>query len=371
MHILELHTHYNISVTEYLCVLPSYIIAFHKKCWFEWENAHCARVDRNRRRGEVVIQDEGLRPKCCLCNTVNTQFVDGNNSAPLHNPSPYVASEDATDNNNNNGGTGNRFTNWFRGFGEEVNDFIQNEVRNNLPGGRDRGNNNNGRQQNQNNNPFVPPFFPGTQQQQQQSRDRGASSYTNNNTANQIRPGTKVMTQNLVNAPHLNQQRGVILRYQPQSSRYLVQLQSVNISGHLSDVQPLAIKPQNLLQVIKVKISKLQSQTQLNGKEGTILSYSVERNRYMVRVQYFLAEAREVSLQPKNIRIPIGTCVRLEGLETASQWNGKYGTIVRWVEDATSGSSSTSSFSFSSSGRYEVCLSRQYGVLAKPDNVRL
>ena len=250
-----------------------------------------------------------------------------------------------------------------------MNDFIQNEVRNNLPGGRDRGNNNNnGRQQNQNNNPFVPPFFPGTQQQQ--TRGRGASSYTNNNTANQIRPGTKVMTQNLVNAPHLNQQRGVILRYQPQSSRYLVQLQSVNISGHLSDVQPLAIKPQNLLQVIKVKISKLQSQTQLNGKEGTILSYSVERNRYIVRVQYFLAEAREVSLQPKNIRIPIGTCVRLEGLETASQWNGKYGTIVRWVEDAASGSSSTSSSS-SSSGRYEVCLSRQYGVLAKPDNVRL
>jgi len=124
-----------------------------------------------------------------------------------------------------------------------------------------------------------------------------------------------------------------------------------------------AIKPVNLLQTgVKVKIHGLQTQPQLNGKVGTIRGFSRQRQRYIVQLSVLLCPTREISLQPINIRIGNGMCVRLEGLQRTPQWNGKYGTIVGWVEDdsGTSGS-----------GRYEVRLSRQYAVRVKMENVRL
>lgn len=394
--------------------------AFHKQCWWDWENAHAERVDQKRRRGNRV-NDEGA--KCCLCNTVNRLFVDGTDaSAPAHNPSPYVASDDPGD-----AGGGSRFANWFREVGEEASgfmDFLQSELRDQwgpfMPRGSfNRGRSNNGGGGSSSNNtagprsnnnrrrsssftrpffgsrsdssrsaspndrrgaaassnargsgaapPFVPPFFRnrfGSDQGQQ-----AWASYVNNNgnsggnPFNQLRPGTQIVTQNLVSSPHLNRKRGVVLQYQPQSGRYLVQLQSDISSFIAGDSSPVAIRPENLLQAAQVRIHGLRSQPGLNGREGTVCAYSSQRNRYVVRVEesgLLSSSAREISIQPTNIRIPSGTCVRLEGLENASQWNGRYGTIVRWVEAAGGGP-----------GRYEVCLSRQYGVRVKMENVRL
>jgi hypothetical protein len=45
------------------------------------------------------MADKG--PKCCLCNVVNEKFVDVHGK-PIHNPQPFVASDE--DNNNNEGG---------------------------------------------------------------------------------------------------------------------------------------------------------------------------------------------------------------------------------------------------------------------------
>ena len=365
---------------------------FHKQCWWEWENAHNERIDRQRRRqGDNSIRNEGV--KCCLCNTINKQFVDNNNNTPAHNPSPYVASSDAADTVRG----GNRFTNWFRGVGEEAGeflDFLQSELRQPAFGrsgnGNNRSNNTNGQsgrrgfvpplfgQWSRSNSSrgnsnsangsstFVPPFFRNRNSNHTGSQQTWATSNTDNTTSNgnpfnRLRPGTQIVTQHLVNAPHLNHQRGAILRYQPQSSRYLVQLQS-DIGSFISgEAAPVAIKPENLLQTVKVKIHGLRSQQSLNGKEGTVIGYSRERNRYVVKVDYLFSDSREISLKPINIRIPNGTIVRLEGLEQASQWNGKYGTIIKWVGDANG----------SVAGRYEVCLSRQYGVRVKLENVRL
>ena len=175
-------------------------------------------------------------------------------------------------------------------------------------------------------------------------------------------PGTEVVTHGLVGSPHLNHKRGVVMQYYPHSGRYLIQLESTIPSFIAGNVAPVAIKPENLLQTTKVKIHGLRSQPNLNGKTGVICAYSKERNRYVVKVDFLLAPTREVSLQPSNIRIPNGTLVRLEGLQQASQWNGKYGTIARWVE-SDSGTPG--------GGRYEIRLSRQYGVRVKMDNVRL
>lgn len=183
-----------------------------------------------------------------------------------------------------------------------------------------------------------------------------------------MRPGTQIVTQHLVNSPHLNGRQGIIHQYQPQSGRYLVQLDS-NIITYIAEggSLPVAIKPENLLQTPKVKLRNLRSQPELNGKEGTITAFSQQRNRYIVKVDspfFSSAPAREISIQPANIRIPNGTCVRLEGLQRTPQWNGKYGTIVGWVEGDVSSASGTP-------GRYEVCLSRQYAVRVKMENVRL
>ena len=359
--------------------------AFHKQCWWEWENAHNERIHKQRlRQGDNSIRDEGV--KCCLCNTVNKQFVDNKNNKPANNPSPYVASSDAADTVRG----GNRFANWFRGVGEEAGeflDFLQSELR--QPAfsnsrrsvtGNNRNNNTGG--QGGNRRGFVPPLF-GQWSRSNSSRANsdsasGSSTFvppffrsrnnsstwadnttSNGNPFNRLRPGTQIITQHLVNAPHLNHQRGAILRYQPQSSRYLVQLQSDIGSFITGEAAPVAIKPENLLQTVKVKIHGLTSQRNLNGKEGTVIGYSRERNRYVVKVDYLFSDSREISLKPTNIRIPNGTCVRLEGLEQASQWNMKYGTIIKWVGDSNG------------SQRYEVCLSRQYGVRVKLENVRL
>ncbi|KAL7552240.1 hypothetical protein ACHAWF_015463 [Thalassiosira exigua] len=360
---------------------------FHKKCWWEWENAHNQRVDQQRQRGEQP-QNEG--PKCCLCNGVCKRFVDGTGE-PASNPSPYVASEDPGD------GGGGLFSRFLREASEEASgfmEFLNNEMREQFDPRRSNGGGrgssaspnirrsapfvppifgsrsssgrvpSNGSSPNRNGSmppfglPGMPPFFRNRSSPQQ----TWSSPSTRSNPYNLMRPGTQVVTQHLVSSPHLNGRRGSILRYQPQTRRYLVQLEA-DISSIITgdSTRPAAIKPENLLQTAKVKIHGLRSQPNLNGKSGTIGAYSRERARYVVRVEALLSPSREISLQPTNIRIPNGTCVRLEGLQRTPQWNGKYGTIVGWVEGQDIGSP----------GRYEVCLSRQYAVRVKMENVRL
>jgi len=404
--------------------------AFHKKCWWEWENAHNERVAQRPPTANRRDPDRG--PKCCLCNTVNEQFVDGTGDEPAHNPSPYVASEDP-------GGTetGGRFSNWIREMSEEASGFIEflaNDLRESgafpfnvgppIRGRSNRNNNtagrsssgrasssttgssaNNRRRSSRGFNPFfgrnvgtssstnsgganaspnssatsppflgIPPIFGNQSSARFRRSSTGTGARRNNaggtnvniNPFNQMRPGTRVITQHLVNSPNLNGRRGSVVQYQPQSGRYLVQLES-DIASIISGehrTSPVAIKPANLLQTgVKVKIHGLQSQPRLNGKEGTVSAYSHERNRYVVEVGASLfSSPREISIKPINIRIPNGMCVRLEGLQRTPQWNGKYGTIAGWVEDESGESGSA---------RYEVRLSRQYAVRVKMENVRL
>ena len=162
---------------------------------------------------------------------------------------------------------------------------------------------------------------------------------------NQIRSGTQVVIQDLVNSQHLNGQRGRVQQFDQQTGRYLIKLNSNNVT--------IALKPENILQILSVKILGLVSQPQFNGKEGTIVSFNSERNRYVVRVS-LPSETKEISIKSSNIRIPDLSKVRLEGLENQPQWNGRYGTIMKWED-----------------GRYQVRLSNMYSVRVKVENVRL
>ncbi|KAL3822482.1 hypothetical protein ACHAXA_002500 [Cyclostephanos tholiformis] len=345
---------------------------FHKKCWWTWEDAHNKRVDEeSRRRGQRTRSGDGC--KCCLCNQVNKKFVDGDGH-PAHNPTPYIAIDDPSDTG------GNRFAHFFRNIGEEASGFI-NSLHNEF---RDHFSNRNsgsleqmgGAGPNRMTTSFVPPFFGsrtpsyGTDSSRtaplfeapffRNPRSQQHTSFSNSNPFNLLRPGTRVVTQNLVQSPHLNCRGGTVLKYQPQSARYLVQLESDVSSFIAGSMAPVAIRPENLLQTAKIQIRGLRTEPTLNGKEATICSYSRVTNRYVVKVNHFLS-TREISIQASNIRVPNGTLVRLEGLQQASQWNGKYGTVTNFVEDTNDSEGS---------GRYEVRLSRQYGVRVKIDNVR-
>lgn len=383
--------------------------AFHKLCWWEWENAYNQRVDiRNRREGLNTNTNSRGRGggggggvdekcKCCLCNTINIQFIDGNGD-PARNPSPYVAVDDPhPTSRGGSSGSSNRFTQFIRGMSEGANGFVsfmRNESnwnnissggttgaagpfaqtqRNsfNATGGGGRGGVGGSFRRSSSSRTSTSASGGGQQQQQQY--------YVN--PYNQLRPGTQVILQNLARSPHLNKKHGTVLQYQAQTLRYLIQLETDRSTSFITTTPPpppvLSIKAEHVLQPLKVQIVNLRTQPFYNGKVGTICAYIRPINRYVIKIESYSVlstSSREISIQPCNIRIPNGTLVRLEGLEYASQWNGKYGTIVRFVEDGsglTRGGGGQGTTELVESGRYLVYLSRQYRVLVKVENVRL
>jgi hypothetical protein len=348
-----------------------------------------------------------------LCNVVNEKFVDVHGK-PIHNPQPFVASDE--DNNNNEGGSSFGIGSMSFNPGNFTLENIQRVMMENLPEELTMSNPDFVRQLSQQmmnqggsngsdggsaagtfqfpgaaNNNFGEMFqriFGGSN-----NNDDDASPIApSNNDAevvigppyNEIREGTPIVTQNLVNSAELNGRHGQILRFDSSNGRYLVRLRPSSSSP--SPATTVAIKPENLLQIIQVKVHGLQSQPHLNGCDGTILSYSSERDRYVVRVAYrdpevfqslpphmqlevslHPPETRDISVSSSNICIPVGTYVRLEGLEQRSQWNGRYGRVIKWVDNGGDGEGRSGGVG----GRYEVRLSRQYAVLVKPQNVRL
>ena len=378
--------------------------AFHKSCWWQWENAHNERVDRARRRGEIP-PNEQRPPRCCLCNRVNEKFVDAEGQ-PVQNPEPFVASEDNNEQEGSEFGFGSmsfnpeNFTlenvqqairetgvrlgmptelvddpNFVRQFSEQVMGGVSNPFSQGMGGFNPAS--------------MIQNMFGGGASSSSTGGNAPAAPHNNaqsnnsNNVGppfNEIRPGTAVVTQNLISSPELNGRHGQITRLDPSNGRYLVRLRPSAHNQNSSATTTVAIKPQNLLQMAQVKVRGLQSQPHLNGLDGMVRSYSSERDRYVVRVAYVdpevfsslppemqlevrmnPPETRDISVSCNNILIPVGTHVRLEGLEQRVQWNGKYGRIVRWIDGGEG----------DEGGRYEVRLSRQYAVLAKPQNVRL
>ncbi len=347
--------------------------AFHKTCWWQWENSYHERLQRQRQNG-MDDGDEG-GPKCCLCNTTCQQFVD-HAGEPAVNPDPFVPEETKDGSNgffgglfgggsqNDNGGPGSvafRFIERIAmsegAMGESARHILQqinSGMTDMMMGDHDI---EVLRQLEQAGGGMGFPFFAGSRVTRSHpsntSENTGSFNGTSSSTTpslNEICPGCPIAVQYLVNSPRLNGRRGKVQQRQ-QSGRYLVKLDAVDGEDERNT---LSLKPENILQLTTVKIFGLVSQPQFNGREGIIVSYSRERKRYVVRVAYVPTETREISLQSTNIRIPDGHRVRLEGLERAPQMNGNYGSVANFSE-----------------GRYEVRLSSQHSVRVKPENVML
>jgi curved DNA-binding protein CbpA len=178
---------------------------------------------------------------------------------------------------------------------------------------------------------------PGMGGMRQQSMPTMAKTY------DVIPPGTIVSLKDLVSAADHNGDRGVIKQYIPSSKRYVVEIED-------SD-ETLSVKPENLLQHVHVRIQDIQSQPELNGQRGTIITWCPKKGRYNIYVS-----SKVVSLKPNNVILENGTVARVTGLESRPELNGKWGTVKGYVRD---------------SNKYDVQLSSTQIIRVKVENMIL
>lgn len=160
-----------------------------------------------------------------------------------------------------------------------------------------------------------------------------------------IPQGTIVSLKGLVNAAIHNGDRGVIKKYIPSTKRYVVELEDED--------ETLSVKPENLLQHVHVHIHDIQSQPELNGKTGTVITWCPNKGRYNI---YVASMKKVVSLKPGNVILENGTVARLSGLESRPEMNGRWGTIKEWIRD---------------SNKYDVQLSASQIIRVKVENMIL
>ncbi|KAI2496279.1 hypothetical protein MHU86_18236 [Fragilaria crotonensis] len=156
---------------------------------------------------------------------------------------------------------------------------------------------------------------------------------------------TIVSLKDLVNASHLNGDRGTIKQYIPSTGRYVVELED-------SD-ETLSVKPNNLLQHVHMKAHGIESRTEVNGKRGTVIAWNPQTERYNI---YLMALKEVVSLKPANVVLDNGTVGQVTGLSSKPELNGKWGTIKAWIRE---------------SNKYDLQLSPSQIIRIKVENLRV
>ena len=162
-----------------------------------------------------------------------------------------------------------------------------------------------------------------------------------------ISAGTIVSLKDLSSKPEYNGDRGVIRKYDAQKKRYLVELEDSE-SG-----ETLSVKPENLLQHVHVKLHDIQSQPELNGKTGTVITWCQAKERYNI---YVASMKKVFGLKPGNVVLSNGIVARVHGLESRPELNGQWGTVKGWVEE---------------SNKYDVQISSNQIIRVKMENMIL
>lgn len=153
--------------------------------------------------------------------------------------------------------------------------------------------------------------------------------------------GTKVIIRGLQSAPQHNGKEGVIISFEPYTSRYLVRLKA--------DEGTLSVRAENVMQALGVEVVGLESRPELNGRIGRVVGS--DRERYHVSVQ-----GQVVSINTANVVLPTGAHARVVGLRSDQQWNGRVGAITSIDRDAK---------------RYVVQMDSTHQIKVKWDNVLL
>merc|ERR1719486_860230 len=100
--------------------------------------------------------------------------------------------------------------------------------------------------------------------------------------------------------------------------------------------QTLSLKRANVQQLVpRARVRGVESKPELNGATGTVVAHDAAKGRYTVLVKPSgAARTQAVSLQPQNVVLPAGVCVRIEGLVKGEQYNGEHGTIASFDEES-------------------------------------
>ena len=117
--------------------------------------------------------------------------------------------------------------------------------------------------------------------------------------------------------------------------------------------ETMAVKPSNLLQHVHVRLQGIESKPELNGKTGTIIAWNPSAERYSI---YVMALSKAVSLKPANVVLDNGTVGQIFGLMSKPELNGKWGTIKEWDRSAN---------------RYNVQLSHDKIIRVKVESIRV
>lgn len=157
--------------------------------------------------------------------------------------------------------------------------------------------------------------------------------------------GTVVSLKGLVSRPERNGDRGEVQQYDPNSGRYVVQIEDTE--------ENMSVKPSNLLQHVHLKLHGIESQPELNGERGTIIAWDSVKERYNV---YVMKTSRVMSFKPSNVVLESGTVGQICGLQAKPELNGKWGTIKNFNP---------------TSGRYDVQTSADSILRLKLDNIRV
>jgi len=138
-------------------------------------------------------------------------------------------------------------------------------------------------------------------------------------------PGTTVVVRDLSKAQEHNGKVGNIQGFDQSKGRYEVDLGGGN---------SLSLRPTNLTQQCDVKVVGIESQPELNGQVGQVLSYSDSTGRYSVKLRQKLASGRDcVGLEPSKVVLSPGTRVVIQGLSN-QQFNGLMANIVETDHEA-------------------------------------
>jgi len=135
--------------------------------------------------------------------------------------------------------------------------------------------------------------------------------------------GTTVRVRGLLNSPQHNGQLGIV-EQRTSAGRYVVRLQNS---------ERISVQRANLLQQLQVTITNLTSRPDLNGAKALVVDYDAQRDRYVVQVG---RNKEKVSLGRASVILPDDSSILVSGLTSSSgsALNGKQAKVLSWDKAA-------------------------------------
>eukprot|EP00308_Calcidiscus_leptoporus_P024896 CAMPEP_0119373258 /NCGR_PEP_ID=MMETSP1334-20130426/24405_1 /TAXON_ID=127549 /ORGANISM="Calcidiscus leptoporus, Strain RCC1130" /LENGTH=332 /DNA_ID=CAMNT_0007390971 /DNA_START=74 /DNA_END=1072 /DNA_ORIENTATION=+ len=131
----------------------------------------------------------------------------------------------------------------------------------------------------------------------------------------------RVQISGLSSSSEYNGSIGNVVNYDATQQRYHVCIDGVSIS----------VRPLNVRQVISEARVTGTSQPQLNGRMVPFAVFDEKAKRYLV--EGVTESGNAVAIKPNNLVLPAQTRIRIEGLTSRPQWNGRCGQIVDVEEE--------------------------------------